>query len=144
MKSNVLAVVITASFCFFSCKEHSKSTEIKQGSSKMEQVMAIHDEVMPKMSTIGKLVAELKPQVDTTEQGIRYENAMKELQDSHRAMMDWMQGFGQRFDSDEILNGKELSAEKKVWLLEEEVKVKTLREQINSSIENAENLLDEK
>ena len=27
-------------------------------------------------------------------------------------MMDWMQGFGSRFDSDEILNGKELIEKK--------------------------------
>ncbi len=50
-------------------------------------------------------------------------------------MMDWMQDFGSRFDSDEILNGKE------IWLDEEEEKVKALREQINSSIENAEKIL---
>ncbi len=31
-------------------------------------------------------------------------------------MMDWMQDFGSRFDSDEILNGKE------IWLDEEEEK----------------------
>ena len=55
--------------------------------------------------------------------------------------MDWMQGFGSRFDSDEILNGKELTEQKQIWLDEEEEKVKALREQINSSIENAEKIL---
>jgi hypothetical protein len=29
--------------------------------------------------------------------------------------MDWMQGFGSRFDSDEILNGKELTEQKQIW-----------------------------
>ena len=52
-----------------------------------------------------------------------------------------MQGFGSRFDSDEILNGKELTEQKQIWLDEEEEKVKALREQINSSIENAEKIL---
>ena len=56
-------------------------------------------------------------------------------------MMNWMQGFGSRFDSDEILNGKELTEQKQIWLDEEEEKVKALREQINSSIENAEKIL---
>ena len=56
-------------------------------------------------------------------------------------MMDWMQGFGSRFDSDEILNGKELTEQKQIWLDEEEEKVKVLREQINSSIENAQKIL---
>ncbi|AKA34770.1 hypothetical protein VC82_1127 [Flagellimonas lutaonensis] len=107
----------------------------------MQEVMAIHDEVMPKMSKLGKLVAELKTKVDTTETGRQYEAAMKDLQAAHKAMMDWMQGFGDRFDSDEILNGKELTPQKQQWLDEEEEKVKALREQINLSIERAEKLL---
>ena len=107
----------------------------------MEEVMAIHDEVMPKMGKLGQLVANLKEKVDTTEQGKHFEVAMKDLQASNQAMMDWMKGFGDRFDSDEILNGKALNAQKQEWLNEEEVKVKALREQINSSIAKAEELL---
>ena len=102
----------------------------------------IHDEVMPKMGKLSKLVAELKTKVDTTAKGKKYELAMKELQDSHKSMMHWMQGFGDRFDSDEILNGKALSPQKKEWLNEEEEKVNALKDQINSSIENAEALLN--
>ena len=111
--------------------------------SKMEEVMAIHDEVMPEMSTIGKLVAELKPKADSTEMGVKYSAAMTDLQDAYKSMMDWMKGFGDRFDSDEILNGKELSDQKKIWLEEEEEKVKALREQIYSSIDQAEQLLED-
>ena len=122
-----------------SCKNEKKASEQP---SQMKQVMAIHDDVMPKMSTIGKLVAELKPMVDSTETGIQYNKAMKDLQASHKSMMDWMKGFGDRFDSDEILNGKELTEQKQEWLDEEEVKVKALREQINTSIANAEALLE--
>ncbi|MEO9512405.1 MAG: hypothetical protein ABJN84_02785 [Flavobacteriaceae bacterium] len=108
----------------------------------MEQVMAIHDEVMPKMGTLGKLVGELKRKIDTTERGQQYEGAMKDLQAANKSMMDWMMGFGDRFDSDEILDGKELTEEKQKWLNEEEVKVKALRDHINSSIEEAEELLN--
>lgn len=107
----------------------------------MEKVMAIHDEVMPRMGTIGKLVAELKPLADSTESGMAYARAMKDLQQAHASMMDWMQGFGNRFDSEEILNGKALTEEKQQWLDEEEEKVKQVREQINSSIASAEALL---
>ncbi len=107
----------------------------------MQEVIAIHDEVMPKMSDISKLVAQLKPMADSTETGMEYMVAMKDLQAAHKSMMDWMQGFGSRFDSDEILNGKELNSEKKAWLLEEEQKVIRLRKDINGSIERAEALL---
>ena len=104
----------------------------------MQRVMAVHDEVMPEMKTIANLVGELQSKVDTTEQGFQYGKAVKELQDSHRAMFTWMQEFGERFTSDEILNGAPLSAEKQKWLDEEEEKVIALKKQILESIEQAE------
>ncbi len=127
-------------FFVIGCKGNSEKEE---GPTQMEKVMAVHDEVMPKMGTLAKYTAELKAKVDTTEMGQKYEAAMKDLQNANKAMMDWMMGFGDRFDSDEILNGKELTAQKKEWLNEEEEKVEALREQINSSIKRAEELLKE-
>jgi predicted nucleic acid-binding Zn-ribbon protein len=135
LKYGFLAVL--SMLVFQACKE--KETETL---SQMKEVMAIHDEVMPKMGTIGKLVAELKPKVDSTEKGIAYGKAMKDLQEAHKSMMDWMKGFGDRFTSDEILNGAALTPQKQEWLNEEEEKVKALKLQINTSIENAEKLLE--
>lgn len=134
----VIFTLLTLVF-LFSCKEKKEAEDTL---TQMKEVMAIHDEVMPKMGTIGKLVAELKPKVDSTESGIAYEVAMKDLQAAHNSMMDWMKGFGDRFTSDEILNGAELTEEKKMWLNEEEEKVIALKEQINTSIKNAEKLLE--
>ncbi|MGB5553495.1 MAG: hypothetical protein WBM83_02475 [Flavobacteriaceae bacterium] len=138
---NTLTVGLFAFILFVSCKADKKSEE-KMDSSQMKQVMAIHDEVMPKMGKISKLVGELKAKVDTTEIGVQYEGAMTDLQEAHKGMMGWMQDFGDRFDSDEIMNGKQLSAEKQSWLDEEEAKIKVVREQINSSIKKAETLLE--
>lgn len=136
VKNAILILTLVALF-LTACKEVKEDPELTQ----MEQVIAIHDEVMPKMSTISKLVSELKPKVDSTEMGIEYAAAMKDLQDSHKSMMDWMQGFGGRFDFDEIQNNKALSEEKQAWLDEEEEKVKALKEQINTSIAKANRLL---
>ncbi len=126
-------------FLVSACKEQQKSSA---ETSQMEEVMAIHDEVMPKMGKLGKLVGELKSKVDTTAVGKDYEAAMKDLQDAHTAMMDWMRNFGDRFDHEEILEGKSLTEQKQQWLNEEEEKVKALRDQINSSIAKAEKLLN--
>lgn len=131
-------LVIASLFVGFSCKQQPKKQE---GPSQMEQVMAIHDEVMPKMSTIGKLVGEIKPKVDTTALGQKYDVAMKDLQDAHTSMMDWMKEFGDRFDHDEIMKGAELSEEKQKLLDAEEEKVKVVAEKINGSIERAQALL---
>ena len=139
---NILYIATIAIFISFtSCKE-SKKTETE--TSKMSEVMAIHDEVMPKMGTLGKLVGQLKPMADSLGVESVEFKAMKDLQEANRSMMDWMQGFGDRFDADEILNGNDLSDEKKKWLLEEEEKVKQVKENINSSIANAEKILSKK
>lgn len=122
----------------FSCNSGTKAKDIP---TQMEVVMGIHDEVMPKMGTLSKLVAELKSKIDATEDSTEYEKAMKDLQEAHKSMMDWMKGFGDRFNHEEILKGKPLSKQKKIWLNEEEIKVKVMRDKVNSSIENAEKLL---
>ena len=122
-----------------SCKQEKK---VAEGPTQMETVMEIHDEVMPKMGTLSKLVGELKTKVDTTATGQKHEAAIKDLQAANMSMMDWMKGFGDRFDTDEILEGKELTPQKQKWLDEEEIKVMALKEEIDSSIENAEALIE--
>ncbi|NNF20006.1 MAG: hypothetical protein HKN61_09525 [Flavobacteriaceae bacterium] len=121
------------------CKEQDKSEEKGQ---RMQKVMEIHDEAMPRMGELSKLVGEMKARVDSTERGQEYEEAMEELQEAYSGMMEWMQNFGDRFEPDEIINGKELSEEKQEWLLEEEENIKEVREQINSSINRARELLE--
>ncbi|TDS12676.1 hypothetical protein DFQ03_3134 [Maribacter caenipelagi] len=137
MKKILYTLVIATFLTFTSCKENKKTEE----PSKMEHVMSIHDEVMPKMGTLGKLVGQLKPMADSLGAESAEFKAMKDLQEANRSMMDWMQGFGDRFDAEEIMNGKELSDEKKAWLKEEEEKVQQVKENINSSIERAEEIL---
>ncbi len=126
-----------------SCKQEKKTETKPADSSQMKEVMAIHDEVMPKMGEVGKLVSQLKPLIDTTAQGRKYESAMKELQASNESMMKWMQDFGDQFDSDEIMNGKELTEQKKLLLNVEEENIKAVKKQIETGIANAEALLKE-
>jgi len=123
----------------FSCKKIEKET---QEETRMDRVIAVHDEVMPKMGTIGKLISELEPKVDSTSVGKQYEVAIDDLKEGYNLMMDWMKGFGDRFDSDEIMEGKALTKEKEAWLIEEEEKVNIMKDKINSSIANAEKLLE--
>jgi hypothetical protein len=107
----------------------------------MTQVIAEHDVLMAEMGTLTKLVGELNSKVDSTETGMKYDSAKKDLQNAHKAMMDWMKGFGDSFDSDEILNGKALSADKQKLLDQEMDKINEVKKLMKSSIENAEDLL---
>ncbi len=133
----MLLAIIAIATIVVSCKQEKK----EESPSQMEQIMAVHDEVMPEMNTINKLISELEKKTDTTEMAIKYQEAKTNLMDAHTAMMDWMKGFGDRFDSDEILKGKALTEEKQKWLDEEEVKVKEMRDKVNSSIAEAKKLL---
>lgn len=133
MKKILIALLAIVLISFISCKEDKK---VAKELTQMEQVMAIHDEVMPKLSTINSLHNKL----DDT----RDKMAKKDLADARAGMMDWMRGFGERFNGEEILNGKALSPEKQEWLDEEEAKVKTMRDKINNSIKNAETILTSK
>lgn len=137
MKKLFTLLTIVGLLSITSCKESKKAEE----TSRMEQVMDIHNEVMPKMGTLGKLVGQLKLIADSLGAESIEAKAMKDLQQANKSMMDWMQGFGNRFDPEEIMNGKELSEEKEQWLKEEEVKVKKVKEDINSSIQRAEEIL---
>ena len=139
MKNILILLVCSVFVLTTACKEEKK---VDEGPSQTEQVLAVHDEVMPKMKTIGNLVGELKSKVDSTAMGQQYEVAMKDLQNAHKSMMDWMQNFGTRFDQDDIRMKKELTEQKQLWLDEEELKVKALKEEINGSIERAEALLN--
>lgn len=120
-----------------SCQEQKANKSEEQ----MKQVMALHDEVMPKMSTISTLVAELKPLADSLGTESEYHSAMTDLQEAHHSMMDWMKGFGERFTPDEIMNGAPLSEEKTKWLDEEETKMEEVKLKMESSIDRAKQLL---
>jgi len=122
-----------------SCKEDKKPDPT---TAMMKEVLAIHDEVMDEMPVISKLVKTLKPKVDSTNQGRAYEMAIKDLQKSNTEMMEWMQNFSERFEPDEIMNGKELSAEKKRWLKEAKQKIEALKQNFEVHISEAEQLLN--
>ncbi|WP_158974625.1 hypothetical protein [Cellulophaga sp. L1A9] len=137
MKNLVLILSILAISLTTSCKDSDK----KEAPTQMQEVMAVHDEVMPKMSTIGRLISKIDEKMQETDSTETLLNAQVELKTANKAMMEWMKGFGNRFESDEIMKGKALSKEKQQFLDEEEIKVKALRDQMNSSIKNAEALL---
>jgi predicted transcriptional regulator len=121
----------------YACKESAKTEKPSQ----MQHVIAVHDEVMPKMGTIGKLIGQLEDKIKQTDNPEALIEARTDLREANKAMMDWMKGFGDSFEGDEIMKGKALTEEKQKILDLEEKKVEALRDQINNSIKNAEEVL---
>src|SRR5690606_41267333 len=76
-----------------SCRDGQRE---ETGPSQMERVLAIHDEVMPKMGELSKLVGQLKGRVDTGQGGEAYEKALRDLQGAHAARMERRKDAGDR------------------------------------------------
>jgi len=135
-KFSLLLLILTMAVT--SCKNGEKKSE---GPTQMEEVMAVHDNLMPKMSDISSLMSELETKIDSSESSAKYQKAIDDLAASHTAMMDWMKDFGAKFDVDEILRGKPLTEQKQQLLDQEQQEVDELKKQIESSIANAKSLL---
>ena len=112
---------------------------------KMDKAIEAHDEVMPKMGKIGKLINALETEIDSLNRDT-YEAAMKDLQMGHTKMMTWMKDFGNDFTPQEIQDGLQTtnldSIKFKMKLIEKNyLSAEDMKTHINTAIENAENLL---
>lgn len=121
----------------------TEAQDINKEPTKMEQVMAAHDEVMDEMPKLVKLINKLQTKADASYEKTKYKKAIADLKSANKSMMTWMTGFGERFEADEMMKGKALSEQKEKWLLEEELKVAALKEEIELSIAQAEALVGE-
>jgi hypothetical protein len=144
MKKALILLALIAGLAI-SCKgETSKSsTEAKVVDPyTMEGVMAVHDEVMPKMGQMAKLASALKPLADASPEGPEAK-AIEDLKVAHEAMMTWMKEIGDTFTHEEIMKGAALSDEKKEALRIEADKIAEVKRLMLESIANAEALLKE-
>ena len=109
----------------------------------LDEVMAVHDEIMPKLSDMSKLRKQLKGQIDelVSQDSVgnmeliqQFQQGIEELDNSHEGMMNWMREFDNDFEgqtTEQIL--KYLNDQKGRI---EEVGVKT-----NRAIKQAQDLL---
>ncbi len=123
-----------------SFSSYAQKTQQLKGDA-MKEVMVIHDNLMLEMSSLAKLIGQLENKTGSDTQVNEYTSSIKELKASNKSMISWMENFGKRFDADEMFRGKALTEEKQKWIKEEKVKVNALKEQINSSMQKAQELL---
>jgi uncharacterized protein YcfL len=120
------------------CKSDEKKPKAL---TQMQEVMAVHDDVMPKMGTLNSLINQLTEKAVDSEVKSQLENAIVDLKSANDGMMQWMQRFTDSFTYEEISKAASLSKEKQLLLDQEEVKIKEVSDQINNSIEAARKLL---
>ena len=123
-----------------SCEEKKKEAQ----DVLYDQVMEVHDEIMPKMGDIMKYKKQLKSKVDAlaenaemnSEKISELQQAIAELDNSHEEMMAWMREFNPDFEglvSEEIMK----------YLDEQKAKIEQVGKVTYAALNHAEKLLDE-
>ena len=130
----IFLLLISFSLGMMSCK-NDQPMEKAEDQLLHDKVMAIHDEVMPKMSDIHRLKKELRAEIDSTQQE-ELESITRQLvllNDADESMMDWMH---------ELKIPEERTA--KIEYLEGQVPlIENVRDKMLAAIETSEELLED-
>ena len=122
--------VLTFLLLIFACKE--KQTDIVINNSPLyDKVMAIHDKVMPEMTTIHALKRDLKAIEKPETKDIIIKNIIA-LDNADEAMMSWMADF--KVPEDKSQEAEYLKKEKEV--------IQSVSDQMYASIHQAQKLVD--
>ncbi len=144
----VLTSILFASILFLSCKPSSgsdnTSTEGTANDLKAleDQVMAVHDEVMPKMADITKLTAELRAVKATIKENPDgkmvspdgLEELMGSLKLAEQGMWDWMKAYS---DTKPTLKEDQLNS----FYENQLITINKIKEDMLTSIEKGQNWL---
>ncbi|PQB03583.1 hypothetical protein [Aureitalea marina] len=144
MKFNLPLSLVAVCFLLISCKNDGKKeeAELAQEATKMEMIVEVHDELMPKMSEISLMITQLEGSMDGTEADSLKTKAVEDLKDANQAMMTWMMEFSDDYDSEEVMEGKELTPEKEALLDTYEASVMELKTTMEGAMDRGQALLD--
>ncbi|MEP0368548.1 MAG: hypothetical protein ABJN36_16845 [Cyclobacteriaceae bacterium] len=128
---NVFSLIVLATL-MVSCTSSKKEAEEKP---LMDQVMEVHDAVMPKMGSLMKVKKQLMAKADTADSVASDELKIlaQEIDLANEAMMDWMRNFDPNFEGTE--------EEVKDYLMKKKKGIEKVAEAMNSSLEKGENAL---
>ena len=142
-------MIPTAFLILISCgktSDHAGHGESEDGNTDdanralYDQVMDIHDEVMPKMEDFYKIKRELLEKIANTpglaeEKKKEIERIISNLDSANNAMMDWMHNFNPLPDS--------IDQEKAREYLENEIeRIKIVRDRTNEALERAKEKIE--
>lgn len=120
-------IIAICALTILSCKKAFISNKVETA---YNNVMKVHDEVMPEMSTISKLKRQIKKQDGTSEASL---DMMKQLGDANEGMMAWMADF----DLDKTSTEKaQLN-----YLAEHQIKVQKVSDDMKKAMDDARQYL---
>lgn len=134
-----ISIFLLSALMFASCGEQKKNAKDEL----YDKVMAVHDEIMPKMGNIMKYKKQLNEKLDKlTEEGAEANTdkiaeltkAVADLDNSHKEMMNWMHGFDPDFEGmvkEDVMK----------YLDDQKNKIESVGELTNRALKNAEEIL---
>lgn len=146
---NLTLVTLLLTLTLFSCKQQASEVESGKAPNKVEalkqEVMGIHDKIMPRIGTLMHLKKQLNKkaaQLDTTRetdkrQAAALQLAIKDLEQADEAMMQWMR----TYEDPDLAEGQAKALE---YLALKKKEILTVKEQMESSETAAKSLLSSK
>ncbi len=141
MKTNTFLLLFFAVFFVIACNNGAKQQEAQE--KVWSELMAVHDEVMPKMGEVNRLAQELAAKaaaLDSTQMDSK--NALlagvQALEQADEAMMTWM---SEVQNPDKMKEAGKTHEEIMAYLSGEKGKIEKVKEAILSSLQQGEALL---
>jgi len=114
------------------CKADTSDPDIK---ALYDDVMYIHDEIMPEMTTIHKLKKSIRNKADNDSLALEM---IQKLDEADESMMSWMADFGTFRKLDDAPKDERMQ-----YLQAEYDKIKSVSNQMKTAIEEAQNYVDQ-
>ena len=134
MRDYVILLLLSAC-TLFSCNEDPKNT---QQYAQMERILNLHDEVMPEMSTISRLISALESATQADSTQLVLGESVEELKEANQAMMQWMMDFSEAFTTAEIMGKELIPQEKQSLLTQYEASATALKQKMLGAIKRAD------
>ena len=139
MRNNLILLVLLAALG--ACTNTQEKTKEKEETnlSPLDEVMALHDEVMPKMGSLMKVQKQLKIKADSIstqnpERAEQLRSLASDIELANEAMMNWMRNFDPNFDGTD---------EEKVYYFEKKRNgIRKVAELMNGSLKAGQVALD--
>jgi hypothetical protein len=143
MNTRLQILLVLLSVTLFSCNKSGRDTtasdpvDDESNQALYDQVMDIHDEVMPKMDDLYKMKKQMQDQIASTpdlpeEKRLELEQTIQQLDSANNSMMVWMRQFNPPTDSADQEALRE-------YLEEQLEMVKKMREEVLLALEKGKN-----
>lgn len=120
---------------FTGCKQGSQNDQDSESdiSKSRQEVMKIHDDSMAEIGKLRQLTYDLEELSDNDPDSIKIKSVLISLKNADEAMMEWMAGYKEPSDNDELIS----------YFESEKIKITAVADSIYSSIDKAKSLLNE-